>query len=161
RRDRADLQRLDAGLVHYFRPARALRRACRAGELGHGQTTVRIGPGSSSAVQPAAHRFLEAAARPQLDPAVEDDAIIAEGAALHRPHLVAIDEDRAVDAQETLGIEPRFQVLHRLAQQVALAAGVNLDVVACGLDPIDVRGAHEFDAARVLDRDLARIAAAL
>src|SRR5262249_24092756 len=39
------------------------------------------------------------------------------------------------------------------------ASGMDLHVVACGFDPIDVRGAHEFDAARVLDRDLAGIPA--
>jgi hypothetical protein len=51
------------------------------------------------------------------------------------------------NAHEDLGVELRFHVLHAFAKQVRLGLRVNLDVVARGLDPIDLLGAHEEHAA--------------
>ena len=43
-------------------------------------------------------------------------------------------------------VEPRFHAVHRLAEEMRLLAEVQADVVAGGLDPVDLVGAEEEHA---------------
>ena len=56
-----------------------------------------------------------------------------------------------MDAEEGVGVELRFDGVHRLAEEVGVGADVQLDVVAGGFDPVDFVGADEEDAAAGLD----------
>ena len=58
------------------------------------------------------------------------------------------------------GVELRLDGVHRLAEQVRVGADVQLDVVAGRLDPVDLVGAHEEDAAARLDDEAIERAAA-
>ena len=49
------------------------------------------------------------------------------------------------------GIELRLDRVHGLAEEVRVGADVQLDVVAGGLDPVDLVGPDEEDAAARLD----------
>jgi hypothetical protein len=57
-----------------------------------------------------------------------------------------VHDGRAVDAHEPGRVELPLQRRQRLAQQVVLLADVQADVVARGLDPVDVLDADEVDA---------------
>src|SRR5204863_160701 len=56
-----------------------------------------------------------------------------------------------VSLDEYVGRRLRFDRVHRFANQVRVGADVELDVVARGLDPVDLAGADEEDAAARLD----------
>src|SRR5207237_1792531 len=60
---------------------------------------------------------------------------------------------RAMHAQEPVGIEPLLEVLEGIAQEVLLPARVDLDVVAGGLEPLDVGDAHEVHGLAAADGD--------
>jgi hypothetical protein len=52
--------------------------------------------------------------------------------------LADIDDDRAVDSQEFLGIKRSLQRVHRNMEQVIDTPGVQLDIVLGGFDPIHI-----------------------
>src|SRR5262245_54696140 len=91
------------------RPAR--RRAGCKGQLQH----LQLGP--------LAARDLE---RDAVGQHANELAAVAVAQLLH-PR--AVDDRRAVDAEETLGVQALLETLHALAVEVALAADVELDVV--------------------------------
>jgi hypothetical protein len=62
---------------------------------------------------------------------------------------VDVDDGGAVDAEEVAAAELRFDLLHRLPEQMRGGAGVEGDVVVGGFDPVDLRGVDD-------DRFLAR-----
>ena len=66
-------------------------------------------------------------------------------------HALDVDDVRAVDAEEDVGVELGLDGVHGLAEEVRVGADVQLDVVAGRLDPVDLVGAHEEDAAAGLD----------
>ena len=78
---------------------------------------------------------------------MEQDHVLAVEPGLQFLDALGVDDAGAVDAEEALRIEPRFHLVHRLAEQVRLLLQVQADVVAGGLDPVDVVGAHEEHAA--------------
>ena len=64
---------------------------------------------------------------------MEDDVVLAVRPRVQLADAAQVDDGRAVDADELLRVELRFEVREGLAQQVRLLPGVNLDVVALGL----------------------------
>ena len=62
-----------------------------------------------------------------------------------------------MDAQEAPRIETGFDRLHRLPQQMPLATGMHLHIVAVGLDPVDLVDPQEAQAAaRLHDQPVGR-----
>src|SRR5689334_12106719 len=70
---------------------------------------------------------------------------------LHFLDAVGVDDARTMDADETLGIQARFHVVHRLAEEMGFFAEVEPHVIAGGLDPIDLLCAQEKYASTRLD----------
>ncbi len=56
-----------------------------------------------------------------------------------------------MDPDELLRIELRFEVGHRVPNQMRLFADVQAHIIARGFTPVDVGGADEVDAAAGLD----------
>src|SRR5512143_4189413 len=71
--------------------------------------------------------------------------------------VIDVDDRRAMDTDERLGVELRLHVLHAFAQEVGVALRVDLDVVARRLDPIDLLGPNEEHATARLDDQALRV----
>src|SRR4051794_37019294 len=56
-----------------------------------------------------------------------------------RTDMVEVHDVRAMDANETLGVEPLFEPAERKAHRVVCACGMGDDVITVGLEPRDVR----------------------
>jgi hypothetical protein len=59
---------------------------------------------------------------------------------------VDIDDDAAVDANESMWIEPPFKRRQRLSRPMCLMDGVHANVVVSGLDPLDLICVQQYDA---------------
>jgi hypothetical protein len=77
------------------------------------------------------------------------------GAGLQLADGFEIDDRRAVDAQEAVARELALDPGHRFAQQVRFAAGVQADVVACRLDPLDLLRGEEHHVPAIAHRQAA------
>src|SRR5262249_52782558 len=64
---------------------------------------------------------------------------------------VHVDDRAAMHAKEDGGIQPGLELVHRLPDQARGLAGVDVDVVTRGLDPVDVANAEDLDASVGLD----------
>src|SRR4029078_7530657 len=97
----------------------------------------------------------EHAAGGETCPVAHDDDVLAVEPRLELLDAIDVDDRRAMNAPERLGIEALFHVLHAFAQQVGVVLRVNLHVVARRFDPVDLLGAHEENApARFHDQPL-------
>ena len=101
--------------------------------------------------------FAARAAELQLGAVVEGDDVFAVEELPQLADAFEVDDRRAVDAGELFGVEARLHLVHRLAQQVALAPDVELDVVVLGGDVVDLVRLQEGDAARRLDEQACQV----
>src|SRR5947199_317851 len=102
-------------------------------------------------------QLLSVAAREREPRAVlQEVVVLAVRPGLHLLDAVEPDDRGAVYAYELFGVELRFEAGDCLAQEVRLLARVYRDVVALGLDPVDLVRVEEEDAApRLHDEPLA------
>src|ERR1044071_7186178 len=119
----------------------------------------------SNSVSLAHEEFLQAlaagAAELQLGAVAQDDDVLAARVLVQLFDAVEVDDGGAVRAPEGLRVEALLKLLHAQAEQVRLAADVELDVVVVGLDPVHVRRVDEDDAAARLDHEARQVAALL
>ena len=94
-----------------------------------------------------------AAADLDLRARIEHQEAFAIGVRLDLPDEVEIDDGRAVDPLEPPRVEPLFEVLHRLAQDQRIVAGLDAHVIAGGVDPLDRVDLDAENLALVLDVD--------
>src|SRR3546814_11389062 len=94
-----------------------------------------------------------AAADLHLRARAEHEEAVAVGVRLDLLDLIEVDDGRAVDALEVPGVEPLFEVLHRLAQDQAVVGGIDAHIVAGGVDALD---AVDVDAKNLSARSEAR-----
>src|SRR5688500_15087695 len=80
---------------------------------------------------PVAAADLHAGAR------IEHQKAFAVGVRLDLLDQIEIDDGGAVNALETAWIEAFFEILHRLAQDQRVVAGVDAHIIAGGVDPLD------------------------
>src|SRR3546814_1482847 len=64
---------------------------------------------------------------------------------------MGVDDGRAVDALEVPGVEPLFEVLHRLAQDQAVVGGIDAHIVAGGVDALDAVDVDAKNLSAILD----------
>src|SRR3546814_20000647 len=64
---------------------------------------------------------------------------------------IEVDDAAPVDALETARVEPFLQVLHRLAQDERIVAGIDEHIVAGGIDLLDRVDIDAEDLAPVLE----------
>src|SRR5919108_1740946 len=64
-----------------------------------------------------------------------------------------VDDGRAVDAREALRVQLRLDGSHCLAEEMSPLAHVYPDVVASGLDPVDLFDRHHMHAPAALDEE--------
>ena len=69
-------------------------------------------------------------------------------------HPIALDHRRAMDADEGRRIQPLDQPPDGIPHQMAALAHVEADVVALGLDPVEVADQHSLAAAPALGPEL-------
>src|SRR5215475_10771482 len=81
----------------------------------------------------------------------QDNPAIAAGGSLQLFNSIQIDDSRAVNALELVGIKPGFQDVHCLTQQMRLGAYVKLDVIIRRLYPINLVHVQKTDATGGLD----------
>src|SRR5437660_1701620 len=93
------------------------------------------------------------AARHQPRSVAEDDGILAVEPGLEPLDGIDVDDRGPVHAQEAIRIEPLLEALEAVAQEVLPAAGVDLHVVARGLEPLDVGDADEVHRLAGADDD--------
>src|SRR4051812_48621708 len=93
------------------------------------------------------------AARHQPGAVAQDDRVLAVEPGFEALDGIDIDDRRAMHAQEAVGIEALLEVLEGVAKEVLLPAGVDLDVVAGSLEPLDVGDAHEVHGLAAADGD--------
>src|SRR5438105_2456461 len=93
------------------------------------------------------------AARHQPRSVAEDDGILAVEPGLEPLDGIDVDDRGPVHAQEAIRIEPLLEALEAVAQEVLPAAGVDLHVVARGLEPLDVGDADEVHRLAGADGD--------
>ncbi len=114
------------------------------------------GPGGrrQGSMHEAGHHVAIGAAPPSpAAPGAEHQEAFAIGVRLDLPDQVEIDDGRAVDALETARIEALLEVLHRLAQDQRVVAGIDAHVIAGGVDPLDRVDVDAEDLAAILDVD--------
>ena len=70
---------------------------------------------------------------------------------LHFGDLVNIDDGRAVNPLQYIGVQFRLEFLHGLAHDVCFAAGMDTHVVARSIDPFNLVLWHQGGAAGILD----------
>src|SRR5204863_9162651 len=93
-------------------------------------------------------QLLSVAAREREPRAVlQEDVVLAVRPGLQLLDAVEPDDCGAVYAHELFGVELRFETRDCLAQEVRLLPRVNGNVVALGLDPVDLVRVEEEDAA--------------
>src|SRR3954463_16760917 len=88
-----------------------------------------------------------------LAAALQHQKAFAVGVGLHLPHLVEVDDAGAVDALEAARVEALLEVLHRLAEDQSVVAGVDAHIVAGRVDLLDRIDVDAEDLAAVLDVD--------
>src|SRR5262245_47688168 len=71
----------------------------------------------------------------------KEDYVLAVEPRLQLFHSFDVDDVRAVDAEEAVGVELGFDRVHRFPEEMRFGADVQLDVVARGFDPVDFGGA--------------------
>ena len=79
-----------------------------------------------------------AAAQPKLRAVLQHDDVLAVRVRQEFFDARAVDDGGAVDAQEDLRVELRFERVHRFAQQVRLPPRVQPRVAALGFDPVNL-----------------------
>src|SRR2546423_5712807 len=92
-------------------------------------------------------RAAPGAAHRQHAAVVQGDAVVAAGPRLELADAIEVDDGRSMDAREPPRIEPRLQRGERLAHRAGFLAADDAQVVAVGLDVVDVGDAHEADLA--------------
>src|SRR6185295_15512588 len=85
--------------------------------------------------------------------AAEHQEAFSVGVRLDLLDLVEVDDGRAVDALEAARIEALLEILHRLAQDQGVVAGIDAHIVAGGVDLLDRIDVDAEDLAAVLDVD--------
>src|SRR5262245_19926241 len=122
-------------------------RADRAGDAARGNSLLRIASASSGALpQSLLELRSEAAADGHALSVGEDENGLAVEERLDLPDPVDVDDRSSVNPQENAGIQSRLQLVHRLADQSRDLSGMDVDVVARRLDPVDVPHAEDLDA---------------
>lgn len=94
-------------------------------------------------------RVAVAPAEAQLGVVAQDDQRLAACRWPDLPYARDVDEGRAVHAREAPAIEARLQTAQRLPQEMGAPAGVDLDVVVVGANPVDIADGDEGDARAV------------
>src|SRR3546814_7159189 len=92
-----------------------------------------------------------AAADLHLRARAEHEEAFAVGVRLDLLDLIEVDDGRAVDALEVPGVEPLFEVLHRLAQDQAVVGGIDAHIVAGGVDALDAVDVDAKNLSAILD----------
>src|SRR3954471_23483355 len=90
---------------------------------------------------------------------LQSDDVFAVTVGREAVDLLEVHYRRSMDAREDAWIEARFELAERLPQQVMLAAGVKAHVVALGVVPFDIVGAHEIQVARATDQKFSGVRA--
>ncbi|VXC79746.1 conserved hypothetical protein [Sphingomonas sp. AX6] len=96
---------------------------------------------------PITARYLHAGAR------IEHQEAFAIGVRLHLLDQVEIDDGGAMHALETARVEAFFEILHRLAQDQRVVAGIDAHVIARRIDAFDRIDIDTEDLAAILDVD--------
>src|SRR5947207_11311856 len=92
-----------------------------------------------------------ASAQGQLGAVLEDDFVVPMKPGLQLLDALEVNHGGAVNAQKLIGMQPGFQIIHGVAQQVHVAADVKAQIVPGRLNPVDFLGAEEKDAPARLD----------
>src|SRR6266699_172587 len=92
------------------------------------------------------------AARDRRTASHHEDEIAARRAA-HFPHVAHVDQARAADAQHRLALEGLLGLLQGAARVVGLAADDEANIIAVGLDHLDLRYVQHVHAAAGLGQD--------
>ena len=71
-------------------------------------------------------------------------------------HAFEVDDGRAVDPHELLGIELRLELRESLPHDVHRVSDVQLDVIVGGFERIDIRGIDERDLVAIAHREPAQ-----
>src|SRR5262249_45313450 len=91
--------------------------------------------------------FPVAAAQRQTRAGAKEYDVFAVERRLHFLNAIDVDDRRAVDPDELLRVELRFEVAHGVAHEMLLPPDVHTHVVALCLAPVDVGHPHEMNAA--------------
>src|SRR5512139_314077 len=94
-----------------------------------------------------------AAADLHLAPGIQHQKAFAVGVRLDLADEIEVDDGRAVDALEAARVEALLEILHRLAQDQRVVAGVDAHIVAGGVDLLDRVDIDAEDLAAILDVD--------
>src|SRR5688500_18064294 len=92
----------------------------------------------------------------QLRAVLELHRVLAMKERLQLRDPLALHERAPMDTEEAVRAKPFLDRVQRLPNQVALATGMQADVVGLGLHVVDVRDVHEQDARPETDRDAPR-----
>src|SRR5215831_15554394 len=95
--------------------------------------------------------FTVAAAERQTGSGSKEHDVLAIERRLHFLNAIDVDDRRAVDSDELLRVELRFEMAHRVAHEVLLCPDMDAHVVSLRLAPVDVGHAHEMNPPTGLD----------
>src|SRR5262249_27237015 len=83
--------------------------------------------------------------------ALELDLVVASGTAMKGVDEIHPHDDRAMDAEEPIGVELLLECVNRLANEIRALAGVQLDVRTARGDVLDLRDRNHTHLATHLD----------
>src|SRR5262245_25176509 len=120
-----------------------------AGQFSSCQISVqsRSSPLSKRLPQPLLQLLPIAAAQRQSSTVVQDHDVLAVEPGLQLLDPIRVDDPRPMNANESARVQPRFHVVHRLAEEVRVFAQVQTHIVARRFNPIELVGPQEEHAA--------------
>src|SRR5215475_3197269 len=109
------------------------------------------GPDLNRFSEPRLKDFAVAAAERQTGTGSKEHNVFAIERRLHFLDAIDVDDRRAVDPDELLRVELRFEMAHRVAHEMLLRPDVDAHVISLRLTPVDVGHAHEMNPPAGLD----------
>src|SRR5438105_3074321 len=131
------------------RSVRDAALSCRRG-LARVRTASRLSAGR--AAQEILDLVAIGARELELVPALEREEVLAVHVRAQALHQAQVDDGRAVHALKQPRIEDLLELLHGAPQDVRVARGVDAQVVAGGVNPLDRRHRHAHRLASLPDR---------